>query len=63
MKWDFQEGNAGFKFVQIKRPSPFPRGDNNEIAKLVNYSDKILKSKFFSRTTGPISTKLYTKHP
>ena len=34
-------------------PRPFPRGDNNEIAKF----------KIFSRTTGSILTNLGTKHP
>ena len=34
--------------------SPFPRGDNNEIAKIHWQIYKI----FFSRTTGPISTNL-----
>ena len=44
---------GGLKFVQIKGPRPFLRGDNNGIAKI----------HFFLRTTGPISTKLGTKHP
>ena len=37
---------------------PFPRRDNKEIAKLHCQNLKI----FFIRTTGPISTKLGTKH-
>ena len=39
---------------------PFPMEDNNEIAKLhsIWQNFKI----FFSKTTGPISTKLVTKH-
>ena len=37
---------------------PFPSGDNYEIAKTYWRNLKI-----FSRTTGPISTKLGTKHP
>ena len=40
-------------------PRPFARGDNNEIVKIHWWNLKI----FFSRTTGPISTKLSTKHP
>ena len=38
---------------------PIPRGDNSE---KVNFYSKYLKI-FFSRTTGPISTQLGTKHP
>ena len=38
----------------MEGPCPFQRLDNNEIAKI-----KI----FVLRTTGPISTKLGTKHP
>jgi hypothetical protein len=38
---------------------PFPRGDNSENVKIYRKSLKI----FFSRTTGPISTKLGRKHP
>ena len=37
---------------------PFPRGDDNEIAKIHCQTLQI-----FLRTTGPISTKLSTKHP
>ena len=40
-------------------PRPFPRGDNCEIVKIHWQNLKM----FFSRTTGPISTKLCTKHP
>ena len=38
---------------------PFPRGDNYEIAKINRQILKIISS----RATGPISTKLGTKHP
>ena len=50
-------GERGFKFVQMKGPSQFPRGDNYEIAKIHWCNWKI-----FSGTTGPISTKLGTKN-
>ena len=40
-------------------PHPFSRGDDKEIAKIHWRSLKI----HFLRTTGPISTKLGTKHP
>ena len=40
-----------------KGPRPFPRGDNNEIAKIHGRNSK----SFFSRSIGPISTKLGTK--
>ena len=40
-------------------PGLFQRGDNYEIAKIHWWNLKI----FFSRTTGPISTKLGTMHP
>ena len=46
-----------FKFFTNKGPSPFPRGDNKEIAKIHWRNLKI-----FSRTTEPMSTKLGTKH-
>ena len=49
----------GFKFAKLKRPHLFPRGYNNEIAKIHWWNLKI----FFTRTTGPISTKLGTMHP
>ena len=41
-------------------PRPSPRRDNSEIVKLIFL--KKLKT-FFLRTTGPISTKLYTNDP
>ena len=41
-------------------PSPFPRVDNYEIAKIYR---RYIKKISFSRTTDPISTKLGTKHP
>ena len=49
----------GFKFVQKKGPH-FSKGGggNYEIAKINCWNLNI-----FSRTTGPISTKLSTKHP
>ena len=40
-------------------PCLFPRWDNKEIVKIHWWTLKI----FFFRTTGPISTKLGTKHP
>ena len=49
-------GWRGFKSV-TKGPSPFPRGDNNKIV-IIDWGDL----KIFSRTTGPISSKLGTKH-
>ena len=45
-----------FKYRAI---CPFPRGDNYEKAKIHWWNLKI----FFSRTTGPSSTKHCTKHP
>ena len=42
-----------------RRPCPFPRGGNNDIAKI---HWRILKI-FFSRTSKPNSTKLGTEHP
>ena len=51
-------GWRGIKFVQMKGHAPFQRGDNSEI---VNIHWKLLKI-FFSRTSGPISTKLGTEH-
>ena len=42
-----------------RRPRPFPRGGNNDIAKI---HWRILKI-FFSRTSKPNSTKLGTEHP
>ena len=49
----------GIQVCSNEGPWPFPRGDNNEIAKIHWWNFKI----FFSRTTWPISTKLGTKHP
>ena len=48
----------GFKVVQMKGPTLFQGGDNNEIAKIHWRTLKIL----FLRTTGPTSTKISTKH-
>ena len=42
-----------------KGPRPFPRADNYEIAKIHWRNLKFS----FSRTTGPVSTKLGAKHP
>ena len=47
-----------FQFSSIEWPRPFPRGENYEKAEIYW---QILKF-FFSRTTGPISSKLGTKH-
>ena len=50
------------KEIQVRAkegPRPFSRGDDYEIAKIHWRNWKIL----FSRTTEPISTKLWTKHP
>ena len=52
-------GWRGFKFVQIKGPSLFQGEIITQIAKIYWSYLKI----FFSRTTGPISNKLGTKHP
>ena len=49
----------GIQVCSNEGPRPFPRGDNNEIAKIHWRNSKI----FFSRTNEPISTKLGTKHP
>ena len=46
-------GESGLSLFKWK-VAPFPRGDNNKIAKIHWRKFKI----FFSRTTGPISTKL-----
>ena len=51
-------GWRGFKFVQIKGPSLFQGEIITQIAKIYWSYLKI----FFSRTTGPISTKLGTEH-
>ena len=48
------EGNSSFE-----GPNPFPREDNYDIVKI---HWRILEI-FFSRTIGPILTKLGTKHP
>ena len=48
----------GIQVCSDEGPRPFPRGDNSEI---VNLYLKFLKI-FFSITTGPIWTKLGTKH-
>ena len=50
-------GEGDSSFFKWRAP-PFSRVDNYEIAKI----HWILKI-FFSRTTGPISTKLWTMHP
>ena len=47
-----------FFFTYVLGPCTFPRGDNDKIA---NIHWKNLKI-FFSNSTGPISTKLGTKH-
>ena len=49
----------GIQICSNEGPCPFPRGDNSEIVKLNWKYFKI----FFSRITGPIWTKLSTKHP
>ena len=49
----------GIQVCSNEGPCPFPRGDNYKIVKIHRWNLKI----FFSRTTGPISTKLGTKHP
>ena len=48
----------GIQVCSNEVPRPFPRGDNNEIAKMHWWTLKI----FVLRTTGPISPKLGTKH-
>ena len=48
----------GIQVCSNEGPRIFPRGDNNEIAKLHGRNFKI-----FSRSTGPGSVKLDTKHP
>ena len=47
------------KLCSNEGPCPSPRGDNYEIVKIHWRNLKI----FLSRTTGPISTQLGTKHP
>ena len=49
----------GIQVCSDEGSCPFPRADNYGIAKIHWYNLKIL----FSRTSGPISTKLGTKHP
>ena len=49
----------GIQVCSYEGPRPFPRGDNCEITKIHWRNFKI----FFSRITGPISTKLGTEHP
>ena len=49
----------GIQVCSNERPHPFPRGDNYKIVKIHWQNLKI----FFSRTNGPISTKLGTKSP
>ena len=49
----------GIQVCSNEGPCPFPKGDNYEIVKIHWWNVKV----FFSRTTGPISTKLCTKHP
>ena len=51
-------GWRGFKFVQMKGHTLFPRGDNHEIPKIHWRNFKI----FFSSTIWPISTTFGTKH-
>ena len=48
----------GIQFYSGEGPSPISKGDNSDIVKIHR---RLLK--FFSRTTGPKSTKLATKHP
>ena len=49
----------GIQVCSNEGPRPFQRGDNRELIK-INW--QLLKI-FFSRTTGPILTKLGTKYP
>ena len=49
----------GIRVCWNEGPRLFPRGDDYEIVKIHWQNLKI----FFSKTTGPISTKLGTKHP
>ena len=49
----------GIQIYSNEGPRPFPREDNNKIAKN-NLSNLKIS---FSRTTWPISTKLVTMHP
>ena len=49
----------GTQICSNEGPHPFPRGDNYEIAK-IHWRNKNI---FFSKTTGPISTRPATVHP
>ena len=49
----------GIQICSNEGPCTFPRADNYQIAKIHERTLKI----FSLRTTGPISTKLGTKHP
>ena len=49
----------GIQVCSNEGPCPFPKGNNYKKAK-IHWQNFII---FFSRTTGPISTKLGTKHP
>ena len=49
----------GIQVCSNEGPCPFPRGDNYEIVKIHWQCLEIS----YSRTTGPISIKLGTKHP
>ena len=50
--------SEGIQVRSNEEPRPFPRSDDYEIAKVHWWVWKI----FFSRTTGPISSKLGTNH-
>ena len=49
-----------FSFFKWEGPLPLPRGNTYYYNEIAQYVDEIEKSP--SRTTGPISTKLDTKH-
>ena len=55
----------GIQVYSNKEPRSYPRRDNYEISqrKFCHRKQTKLKTIFFSGTTGPISTKLGTKHP
>ena len=57
--WQIASMDGTIQVCSNEGPSPSPRGDNSQIVKLYWKYFKI----FFSRTTGPISTKHGTKHP
>ena len=57
--WHKTSLGEGDSSLLKRRTTSFPRGDYYEIAKIHGRNLKI----FFSRTTGPILTKLGTKHP